>query len=242
MDVGSGLLTSTLWNRARAGDAAARDELARRYLPLAHRLASRYRSVNSAAEDLQQVASLGLVIAIDRYDPERGVAFPAFAIPTILGELRRYFRDTGWSAHVPRGAQELALRCDAAAREMTSRTGRTPSVTEVAEAVGISVEDVVEGLEAAGAHYSVSLDAPGNAGHGQAAVLGEILGREDPQYDSVDARLSLTAGIRALPFQERRAVVLRLSHNLKQADIARRMGCSQMQVSRLLKRAATKLT
>jgi RNA polymerase sigma-B factor len=125
---------------------------------------------------------------------------------------------------------------------MTSRRGRAPRVTEIAEAMGIGVEDVVEGLEAARAHYSLSLDDRGAEAHAQAPALGETLGREDPHYESVETRLTLIAGIRTLPFQERRAVVLRLSQDLKQADIARRMGCSQMQVSRLLRRAATRLT
>jgi RNA polymerase sigma-B factor len=232
----------TLWRLRQAGDVAAREELVRCHLPLARKLASRYRSRNEPFEDLVQVACVGLVNAVDRYDPARGMSFAAFAIPTILGELRRYFRDSGWSVRVPRRTQELALRCEQVSREMTTRLARPPRVTELAAHMHLSLEDVLEGLEAAKAHFSISLDAPAKDTSPEAGPLGEVLGTEDELYALVDTRLDLAEGIRKLPYQERRAVMLRISHNLKQAEIASRLGCSQMQVSRLLRRAAGRLS
>jgi RNA polymerase sigma-B factor len=234
--------TSHLWRRRMAGDQAARDELIRRHLPLARKLAARYRSRNEPFDDLVQVANVGLVIAVDRYDPARGRPFRAFAIPTILGELRRHFRDGGWSVHVPRRTQELALRCEQVTREMTALLSRRPRVTELAEYMQISHEDALEGLEAGQAHFAISLDAPIPGASPEADALRDTLGTEDERYASVDTRLDLADGLRRLPPQERRAVTLRISRELKQSEIASQLGCSQMQVSRLLKRAATKLT
>lgn len=224
------------------GDWHARDALFTRYQPLARRLAARYINPHEPIEDLVQVASIGLLGAIDRFDPERGVRFTAFAIPTILGELKRYFRNTGWSAHVPRGAQELALRVDAAAREIATRTGRQPRVQEIAQYLEISHEDVVAGLDAGTAHYSVSLDAPiSNADGEEPDSLGERIGGVDQRYGVIETSLALQAAIARLPYLERQALSLRLQRNLKQTQIAQELGCSQMQVSRLLRRAAIKL-
>ncbi|MGA9856251.1 MAG: SigB/SigF/SigG family RNA polymerase sigma factor [Solirubrobacteraceae bacterium] len=224
------------------GDGAARDELFNRFLPLARKLASRYTNPHEPLEDLVQVASMGLLGAIDRYDPDRGVRFPAFAIPTILGELKRYFRNTGWSAHVPRGAQELALRVDRASRQIASETGRQPRVAELAQYLEISHEDVLTGLDAATAHYSVSLDAPlTNADGEDPDTLGDSMGEADERYELVEMTASLATAVARLPYLERRALRLRLEHDLKQTEIAQELGCSQMQVSRLLRRAAQKL-
>jgi RNA polymerase sigma-B factor len=223
-------------------DVAARDELFERYLPLARRLAARYSNPHEPLEDLVQVASVGLLGAIDRFDPARGVRFPAFAIPTILGELKRYFRNTGWSAHVPRGAQEMALRIDRAIRQMTATTGRQPRVEEVAEYLEVSHDDVLTGLDAGTAHYAVSLDAPlSSAEDDEPDTLGDSLGDVDESYGLVEAKMSLTDAVGRLPHLERRALVLRLERDLKQTEIAQALGCSQMQVSRLLRRAATRL-
>src|SRR5437764_6961422 len=142
------------------GDQRAREELVDRFLPLARKLARRYAGPREPFEDLMQVASLGLVKAVDRFDTERGTAFSSFAVPTILGELKRYFRDLGWSVHVPRGAQEQALKVEEAQQQLTSKTGRPPSVHELAEYLELSMEDVLDALETAGAHHSASLDAP----------------------------------------------------------------------------------
>jgi RNA polymerase sigma-B factor len=225
------------------GDGAARDELFARFLPLARKLAGRYTNPHEPLEDLVQVASLGLLGAIDRFDPRRGVRFPAFAIPTILGELKRYFRSTGWSAHVPRGAQEMALRVDRAAREIAADTGRQPRVEELAEYLEVRPEDVLEGLDAGTAHYSISLDAPVSHADGdeQPEVLADSIGREDDTYALVETTAALSSAVAWLPYVERRALALRLDYDMKQTEIARVLGCSQMQVSRLLRSAASKL-
>ena len=223
-------------------DEAAREELFERFLPLARRLASRYTNPHEPMEDLAQVASVGLLGAIDRFDPDRGVRFPAFAIPTILGELKRYFRNTGWSAHVPRGAQEMALRVDRAIREITARTGGHPSVNELAEYLEVSAEDVLTGLDAGTAHYSVSLDAPVSAAEpDEPDTLGDNLGGVDERYGLVETTISLRSSVGRLPYLERKALTLRLERGMKQTEIAEELGCSQMQVSRLLRRAAAKL-
>ena len=224
------------------GDQRARDELFQRFMPLARKLAARYTNPHEPLDDLVQVASMGLLGAIDRFDPSRGVRFPAFAVPTILGELKRYFRNTGWSAHVPRGAQELALRVDRAARAISAETGRNPNVGQLAEYLEISPEDVITGMDAATAHYSVSLDAPLASGDGdEPDTLGDSMGRADDGYSLIDMTASITAAVGRLPYLERRALTLRLERDMKQTDIAQELGCSQMQVSRLLRRAATKL-
>jgi RNA polymerase sigma-B factor len=235
--------TNALTERWRAhGDRAARDELFARFLPLARKLASRYTNPHEPIEDLVQVASLGLLGAIDRFDANRGVRFPAFAIPTILGELKRYFRNTGWSAHVPRGAQEMALRVDRAASQIIAETGREPRVDELAEYLEVRPEDVLEGLDAGAAHYSISLDAPvANADGEEPDALGDSIGGEDDAYGLVETTASISTAIARLPYMERRALALRLHGDMRQSQIARELGCSQMQVSRLLRRAASNL-
>ncbi len=234
--------TASLFARLQtAPDPLAREELIRRFMPLARKLAARYLNPYEPFDDLLQVASIGLLGAIDRFDPDRGVGFPSFAIPTILGELKRYFRSTGWSAHVPRGAQELAMRVDRGSRQIQARTGRTPSVSELEEHLGMSTEDVLSGLEAGTAHYSVSLDAPvaSSAQDSEPEPLAGTLGSEDERIGLVETRLSVAAAMKCLPRLEREALHLRITAELKQTDIAERLGCSQMQVSRLLRRAAS---
>ena len=224
------------------GDRRARDELAELFLPLACRLAKRYRNPYEPLEDLAQVASVGLLGAIDRFDPSRGIEFRSFAIPTILGELKRHFRNTGWTAHVPRGAQDLALRVDHAAREITDRTGRPPRPDAIAEFLEIGIDDVLVGIDAATAHFSLSLDAPSAGSDAQEPrPLGDELGNGDGGFDLVDTKLSVAVAISHLPHRERTALRLRLEHDLKQSEIAQRMGCSQMQVSRLLRQAAARV-
>ncbi|MGA2014621.1 MAG: sigma-70 family RNA polymerase sigma factor [Solirubrobacteraceae bacterium] len=224
------------------GDHAAREELFTRYLPLARKLAARYTNPHEPMEDLVQVASVGLLGALDRFDPGRGIRFSAFAIPTILGELKRYFRNTGWSAHVPRGAQEMALRVDRASRQIAGRTGRSPRVEELAQYLEVKTEDVIAGLDAGTAHYSVSLDAPlSGADTDGPESLGDSIGGMDEHYGLVETTVSLTTAVGQLPHLERRALALRIDHDMKQAEIAAELGCSQMQVSRLLRRAAVKL-
>ncbi|HEY2259794.1 MAG TPA: sigma-70 family RNA polymerase sigma factor [Solirubrobacteraceae bacterium] len=236
--------TDVLFERLRRDDdSAARDELVERFLPLARKLAARYTNPYEPFDDLLQVASIGLLGAIDRFDPGRGVGFPSFAIPTILGELKRYFRSTGWSAHVPRRAQELALRVDKGSRQLSARSGRAPRVEEIAQYLEISTEDVLIGLDAGRAHYSVSLDAPSNNNtvDSEPESLGSSIGTEDDRIGLVETSTSLSAALKRLPFLEREALRLRLQEDLKQTEIAQRLGCSQMQVSRLLGRASMRV-
>jgi RNA polymerase sigma-B factor len=224
------------------GDRDAREQLFVRFLPLARKLAGRYPNAREPREDLVQVAAIGLLGAIDRFDPDREIRFSSFAVPTILGELRRHFRDTGWAVHVPRGAQELAQKIDRASVQISTDSGRPPQVAQLAEYLEISVEDVLEGLDAATAHFASSLDAPATIEDLDGVeTVGERLGSEDERYGLVDAQLSLSAGIARLPYLERRALSLRIDSDMKQTDIAAELGCSQMQVSRLLRRAAGRL-
>lgn len=220
---------------------AVDEELLRRLLPLARKLAARYRGVNEPLDDLVQVASLGLLRAIERFDPERGTSLVSFAIPTILGELKRHFRDTGWAVHVPRGAQEAALRVERAVAELTDRLGRSPQVDELAAHMRLDAEGVLDALEVRNAHFGTSLDAPVGQGDDEPVALGATLGHDDDGYGLVDTMMDLHEGIRRLPFQERTALELRYGQDLKQREIAERMACSQMQVSRLLSRAAKRL-
>jgi RNA polymerase sigma-B factor len=224
------------------GDRWARDALVDRFRPLARRLARRYVTSAEPLEDLVQVASVGLVAAVNRFDPNRGTAFPAFAIPTILGELKRYFRDVGWSAHVPRGTQEMALRVDQASRDLAAHTGRAPNVSELAQYLEVDTEQVLAGLEAGSAHFATSLDAPAATLDAEdREPLHAYVGEVEDGYALVELTASLAAAMSRLPYLERRALALRLSDNLKQTEIAERLGCSQMQVSRLLRRATTRL-
>jgi RNA polymerase sigma-B factor len=220
-------------------DRRARAELVERFLPLSRRIASRYRNPFEPQEDLEQVAALGLIAAIDRFDPARG-PFESFAIPTILGELKRHFRNTGWSVHVTRGAQELAQRVERASREISASMGRAAQVDEIARLLQIETADVLIGLEAGAARYSASLDSPGTAGGEEAdpQTLGDTIGDVDGGYGLVETRLSVEAALRRLPHAERTALRLRMERGLKQVEIARELGCSQMQISRLLRSAA----
>lgn len=228
--------------RCRDGDRHARDELFERFLPLARRLARRYDRPHEPFEDLVQVAAIGLLGAIDRFDPERGIGFAAFAIPTILGEVKRYFRAAGWSAHVPRGAQEMALRIERAIRDITAESGRTPGVAQLAEYLEVSAEQIVAGLDAGAAHYAVSFSAPVNAAEADdPTTLMDTLGSKDGHYEFMEMTVSLGTAIAQLPYLERRALSLRLERNLKQSEVGQELGCSQMQVSRLQRRAATRL-
>jgi RNA polymerase sigma-B factor len=222
-------------------DRAARDELVRRFLPLARKLARRYAGAREPLDDLVQVASLGLVKAVDRFDPTREIAFSSFAVPTILGELKRYFRDLGWSVHVPRGAQEMALKIEQVRQQLAAGSGHSPSVHELAQYMEWSVADVVEALEAGSAHHSVSLDAPTDNGDGEVGTLGQSIGLEDESFEIVDARVTIAAAAKQLPARERTVLHLRFIEDLTQTQIAERIGVSQMQVSRILRRALGQL-
>jgi RNA polymerase sigma-B factor len=222
------------WQHDR--DPRARECLIERYLPLARKLAARYRSrAGEPFDDLLQVASLGLLKAIDRFDPDLGPTFSSFAVPTILGELKRYFRDTGWSAHVPRGAQELALRVQEAERAISSRLGRSPTADELALYLEVSVEQVIDGLEAAAAHHATSLQEPHDELDGESRSLSDLLGDDDPRFEQVDAILTIAAAAKDLSEREQRVLELRFFGELTQSEIAKRIGVSQMQVCRILR-------
>lgn len=236
--------SESLFRRSKLdGDPTAREALVRRYLPLARKLARRYAHSSEPYEDLMQIASLGLVKAVDRFDPERGVSFQSFAVPTILGELRRYFRDSGWAVHVPRGAQERALAVRDANEHLLDRRGRSPTVHEIAVYLEMSEEDVLDGLLAARGYSPVSLDAPrggDESGSGDLTVADE-LGAEDDGYELVDANVAAAEALRLLPHDERRLVRLRFVKGMTQSEIGAELGISQMHVSRLLRRSLARL-
>jgi RNA polymerase sigma-B factor len=228
------------WHSDR--DRGAREELAQRHLPLARKLAGRYARANEPFDDLFQVASLGLVKAIDRFDPDRGIAFSSFAVPTIVGELKRHFRDKGWSLHVPRGTLELALRVQEATTVLGSTTGRSPTVDEIADHLGVGTEQALEALEALAARHASSLDVPVDADAGdESATRHETIGAEDDGYAAIDTSASLADAVRRLPMLDRRVFMLRFRDELTQNEIAEQVGVSQMQVSRILRRVTKEL-
>jgi RNA polymerase sigma-B factor len=226
----------------RGCDRHARDELVRRFLPLARKLARRYNGAREPFDDLMQVASLGLVKAIDRFDATRGTAFSSFAVPTILGELKRYFRDLGWAVHVPRGAQENAVKVQDARQTLSLRSNRTPTVTELAEYLELSIEDVLDALETSRAHHAASLDAPYDDGESEGATMVDSFGGEDGRLARADERVTIAVGARDLSAREREVLALRFVADLTQTQIAERVGVSQMQVSRILRRAVAHLS
>jgi RNA polymerase sigma-B factor len=223
------------------GDLAAREELVERFLPLARDLALRYTYTDEPFDDLLQVASLGLIKAIDRFEPGRGTKFTSYAAPTILGELKRHFRDKGWSLHVPRDLQERSLAVSHANEVLSKELGRSPKVREVADHLGCSVEKVLEAQEAAASYEAASLDAPAARDDGESASLVELLGSDDGAYELVEDRQAIASTWRALPEVERKVVELRFMHDLTQREIGEQIGYSQMHVSRLLRRALNRL-
>jgi RNA polymerase sigma-B factor len=223
-------------------DTRAREQLIERYLPLARRLARRYQRAEEPLEDLVQVACLGLIKAIDRFDVQREVVFSSYAVPTILGELKRHFRDRTWSVRVPRDLQELALKVDRAVTRLSVDKHRSPSVGEIAEAVGASEEQVLEALEAAGAYRAGSLDAPRVAqGEQDGESLADTLGEEEGGFRRAEQRATLEPMLARISPRERIVLELRFGQDLTQAEIGERIGVSQMQVSRLIRQALTRL-
>jgi RNA polymerase sigma-B factor len=223
------------------GDVAAREELIRRTLPLARRLAGRYARGSEPIDDLLQVASIGLIKAVDRFDPTLGLAFSSFAVPSILGELKRHFRDHGWAARVPRPLQERVLNVNAAVDEMSGKLGRAPKPREVAAAMGESVEDVLAAMEAATAHVAASLDAPIGHDGEDSLTYADSVGDLDARLELIEDRTVVDAALRALPERERQVLHLRFAEDLTQSEIAERIGVSQMHVSRLIRRALGRL-
>jgi RNA polymerase sigma-B factor len=223
------------------GDAEARELLVQRFLPLARQLARRYQRGGEPLDDLTQVASLGLLKAIDRFDPSREVAFSSFAVPTILGELKRHFRDKGWSVRVPRDLQELAVRVERISEDLARASGRAPTAGEIAEALGITTEQVLEAREAAGAYRAISLDRPREEGEDNDAGLGEAMGAEDPGFRLAEAAATVERLMTVLTDREREVLRLRFEEDLTQSQIGERVGVSQMHVSRLIRQAVAKL-
>ena len=225
----------------REGDQSAREQLVSRLLPLARRMARRYRRSDEPLDDLVQVATLGLIKAIDRFDPARETAFSSYAVPTMLGELKRYFRDNGWAVHVPRGMQERVMQVDNSMKDLSRKLGRSPSAAEVAEAIGTSTELVLEAMEAASAYDAVSLESYRFGDDGDGETYAESIGVEDDRYELVEYGATIAPTLQALPARDRIVLHLRFVEDLTQAEIAERVGVSQMHVSRLIRRALDRL-
>ncbi|HET6549225.1 MAG TPA: SigB/SigF/SigG family RNA polymerase sigma factor [Solirubrobacter sp.] len=228
-----------LLERAHRGDTIAREALVQRFLPLARQLARRYQRAGEPLDDLIQVASLGLLKAIDRFDPSRETAFSSFAVPTILGELKRHFRDKGWSVRVPRDLQELAVRLEPASEQLSRELGRAPTPTEIAERLGVTLEQVVEAREAAGAYRAVSLDRPREDDDDES--IGVAFGVEDPGFGVAEDAATVERLMRVLSDREREVLRLRFAEDLTQAEIGERVGVSQMHVSRIIRQAIGRL-
>jgi RNA polymerase sigma-B factor len=221
-------------------DPAARDALIERFLPLARQLARRYQHAEEPLDDLIQVASLGLVKAIDRFDADREVAFSSYAVPTILGEIKRHFRDRTWSVRVPRDLQELSLKVDRTVVAMAKELQRSPTVHELAEKLGTTEEQILEAMEASGAYRATSLSVP-RGGEDQNDTLADVVGTEEHGYTVAEDRATLDRLLQTVTPREREVLRLRFEEDLTQAEIGERIGVSQMQVSRLIRQSVARL-
>jgi len=222
------------------GDRAIRDELIEAHLRLAEHLARRFNNRGVPLEDLVQVASLGLVKAVERFEPERGLEFSTFATPTIVGELKRHFRDKGWAVRVPRRIQELHVEVNSLVGTMTQRLGRSPTIEELARASSTSEEEVLEAMEAAQAYRSASIDAPTGGDDSSLGLAGQ-LGDEDINLFAAENRMLVTSLVDTLPKREQLIMRLRFYEGMTQSQIADRLDISQMHVSRLLARSLGQL-
>ncbi|HTJ36267.1 MAG TPA: RNA polymerase sigma factor SigF [Dactylosporangium sp.] len=212
-----------------------RSRLIELYIPLAEYLARRFRNRGEQLDDLVQVANLGLIKSVDGYDPSRGAAFTSYAIPMIVGELKRHFRDKGWDVRVPRRLQELRLEISKVSGDLAQDLGRSPTVADLAARLDVSEEEIIEGLDCGQAYRALSLDAPaGDSGDPGAAGLGDLLGAEDPDMRNVENREALRPLLAKLPEREQKIIAMRFHGNLTQSQIAAELGISQMHVSRLL--------
>ncbi|QFR98008.1 SigB/SigF/SigG family RNA polymerase sigma factor [Streptomyces tsukubensis] len=219
--------------------AELRNRLVRMHLPLVEHLARRFRNRGEPLDDLTQVATIGLIKSVDRFDPERGVEFSTYATPTVVGEIKRHFRDKGWAVRVPRRLQELRLSLTSATAELSQLHGRSPTVHELAERLAISEEEVLEGLESANAYSTLSLDVPDT--DDESPAVADTLGAEDEALEGVEYRESLKPLLEDLPPREKRILLLRFFGNMTQSQIAQEVGISQMHVSRLLARTLAQL-
>jgi RNA polymerase sigma-B factor len=213
-----------------------RDELVGLHLPLVGHCARRFRNRGEPMEDLVQVGTIGLLKSVDRFDPDRGVEFSTYATPTILGEIRRYFRDKGWAIRVPRRLQELRMAIAASSADLTHTLGRSPTPRELAAELGLTVEEIVEGIESGNAYATLSLDAGDHNPSGEGTIL-DLLGVDDENLATIEVRESIRPLLDALDAREKRILTLRFFRNMTQAQIAEEIGISQMHVSRLLRRA-----
>jgi RNA polymerase sigma-B factor len=219
-----------------------REELVDRFMPLARRLAGRYAGGAEPFDDLVQVASVGLVKAIDRFDPARGTAFSTFAVPTILGELKRHFRDRGWSVHVPRDVQERILKVERAMAELPAKLGHTPTVHEIGERIQATDEEVLEAMHAAQGHHAVSLDATSTTSAGdEPGPLRDRIGSEDLAFDTVEYGEAIGPVLAEISERDRTVIHLRFVEDMTQSEIAQQVGVSQMHVSRILRATIEKL-
>jgi RNA polymerase sigma-B factor len=224
------------------GDIEARQELITMYLPLVRSLARRYAARGEHFDDLVQVGAIGLIKAIDRFDLDRGVELTTYATPNIVGEIKRYFRDKGWSVRVPRGLQELNIRINKLIDELVPKLQRSPTINEIAQAAGVEPADVLEALETSQAYNSVSLQSSLGGEHSEEeAMLIDYLGQEEQNYDVMEDRTVLAPGFAKLDKRERTILYLRFFEGLTQSQIAARVGISQMHVSRLIRRSLEKL-
>ena len=223
------------------GDEEARDQLIVSHLNLVRFLASKFKNRGEPLDDLVQVGTIGLIKAIDRFDPERGLEFTTYATPTILGEIKRHFRDKGWSIRVPRRLQELSAKVNQATEELTVELQRSPSVEEIAAKLGVSAEEILEAMESSGAYTSVSLEAGGTSEDDEAPALIDRLGSVDEDLDASDDRMVIDDAIRDFSPREQEIVRMRFIDGLTQVEIAKRLGVSQVQVSRLLRRTLRKI-
>ena len=239
--VSAELADDRVLERRASTDPRARELLIERHQGLARALALRYRTSGEAVDDLIQVANLGLVNAANRFDPDRGVPFSTYAVPTILGELRRHFRDHGWSVHLPRGLKERVLETKNAIEQLNQRLQRSPTAEELAEHMGLSLDEVLDALTARHESQALSLDAPAGASEDEDLPLIEGTGSDDPGFDEVDYREALNHVVDKLSPEERELLEMRFGEELPQREIAARLGTSQMQVSRLLRRVLDRL-
>ncbi len=219
----------------------ARDALVETHLPLVEHLARRFRNRGEPYDDLVQVATIGLIKSVDRFDLERGVEFSTYATPTIVGEIKRHFRDKGWAVRVPRRLQELRLSLASATSELSQKQGRSPTVSELATHLELTDEEVLEGLESANAYSTLSLDAGDSSSGDEPMPVSETLGVEDESLQGVEYRESLKPMLERLPPREKKILMLRFFKNMTQSEIAAEVGISQMHVSRLLARTLTQL-
>jgi RNA polymerase sigma-B factor len=230
----------------RRRDARTREALVHLFLPLAHDVARRYHRLDEPLDDLVQVASLGLVKAVDRFDPDRGVAFSTYAVPTMVGELKRHFRDTAWAVHLPRGLNERWLMVERAERELRATLRRSPTVAEIASRTELPVEEVLGAMEAGRARGALSLDSPrpaddadGDSRTGESRI--DAIGATDERLDLVDDAVSVAGAVNQLLPRDREVLRLRFVEELTQSEIADRVGVSQMQVSRIIRRSLERL-